>query len=72
MARRYENDCCDCAVPGYPCRGASCPRRNVLYVYCDECDGDITGEAYIYNGKEYCEEHLLEALISDGIIAKED
>ncbi len=71
MARRYENDCCDCAVPGYPCLGSACPNRNVLYISCDKCDEDIDGEVYIYDGKECCKDCLLDALIEDGVIKKE-
>lgn len=38
---REENDCCDCAVPAYPCMGDSCPRRHALHVYCDVCGEEI-------------------------------
>lgn len=37
----YENRCCDCAVPGYPCRGTSCPLRRVEVHYCDRCDAEM-------------------------------
>lgn len=48
----YENECCDCAVPGYPCRGSACPLRHVPHYYCDEC-GDET-ELYEYDGEQLC------------------
>lgn len=49
---RYENDCCDCAVPGYPCLGNSCELRHFPHYYCDSC-GDET-ELYDFEGKELC------------------
>lgn len=74
MARRIENDCCDCATPGYPCRGELCHRRNAVHIYCDnkECDVDITNETkYFIDDEVYCEECILEVLIKDGVIRKE-
>ena len=41
---RFENDCCDCAVPAYPCRGADCPNRHVAHVYCDNCGGEVVDD----------------------------
>ena len=38
---KYENLCCDCAVPGYPCLGKFCPLRNVAVHYCDRCDMEL-------------------------------
>ena len=55
---RIENHCCDCAVPGYPCRGRSCPRRRVEVHYCDRCGAEIdTRHADVYerDGAELCE-----------------
>lgn len=52
---KYENHCCDCAVPGYPCMGSSCPNINVPVYYCDFCSGDIYAE-YDIEGEHYCEE----------------
>ena len=54
---RYEDHCCDCAVPGYPCRGSSCPYRNVPVYYCDDC-GDEIEDVYDVDGEELCEECL--------------
>lgn len=59
MAREIRNDCCDCAAPGYPCLGSHCPRRNVEYLVCDKCRNDADC-LYEYEGKELCEECLLE------------
>lgn len=53
---RYENHCCDCAVPGYPCIGDSCPYVNVPVYYCDICDNDTHAE-YDIEGEHYCEIH---------------
>ena len=56
---RYENRCCDCAVPGYPCLGSSCPNRKVPVYYCDKC-GDEIDEVYEVDSEELCEECLKE------------
>lgn len=50
---KYEDECCGCAVPAYPCIGLSCPRRNVPYYYCDKHDN----EEALYHGEnaDYCE-----------------
>ena len=55
---RYEDRCCDCAVPGYPCLGSSCPNRNVPVYYCDKCGEEIDGDIYDVDGEELCEECL--------------
>lgn len=52
---KYENQCVDCAVPGYPCLGSSCPRRNVPVYYCDKC-GEECDELVEIDGEHYCEE----------------
>lgn len=60
---RYENHCCGCAVPGYPCEGDSCSRRNVPVYYCDKCDPkceDPLDEVYDDGEQELCECCLLE------------
>ena len=49
----YENECCDCAVPGYPCLGSSCPNLHVKRYYCDEC-GDDVEKLYRFDGEELC------------------
>lgn len=69
--RKTENECCDCAVPGYPCRGRSCPNLNVLHVYCDEC-GSEDEEMYCYDGKDFCKTCLLAELEAGGIIEQVD
>lgn len=61
MAIRYENQCCDCAVPGYPCLGNACKRRHVEVHYCDRCGYEIPdGEIYEADGEELCEDCLKE------------
>lgn len=55
---RYENHCCDCATPSYPCRGSDCPLTHVEVHYCDKCKNEID-EIYD-DGDELCEECLLE------------
>ena len=52
---RTEDRCCDCAVPGYPCRGSSCPNRNVEVHYCDRCRSEIE-KIYEAGGEELCED----------------
>ena len=58
---KYENHCCDCAVPGYPCIGSSCPYVNVPVAYCDTCNNDIYAE-YNIEGEHYCKKHAKEYL----------
>ena len=58
---KYENHCCDCAVPGYPCMGNSCPYVNVSVHYCDICNDDTYAE-YDIEGEHYCKEHAIEYL----------
>lgn len=53
---KYENHCCDCAVPGYPCIGSSCPYVNVPVYYCDICDNDTYAICDI-DGTHYCQYH---------------
>ena len=54
---RIENHCCDCAVPGYPCRGSMCPNRRVEVHYCDKC-GEELDDIYDVDDEELCEECL--------------
>lgn len=61
MATVYENECCGCATPAYPCMGNNCPRRNVPHLYCDECKDDVE-ELYKLDGKELCADCALERL----------
>lgn len=58
---RIENDCCDCAVPAYPCLGDSCPLRHAKHCYCDDC-GDEVGTLYRFEGEELCGECVLKRL----------
>lgn len=51
---QFENECCDCAVPGYPCRGNTCSRRHVPHYYCDICGDEIEGDVYVYDGCDMC------------------
>ena len=55
---QYEDRCCGCAVPGYPCLGSSCPNRNVPIYHCDKCGDEIDGDIYDVDGEELCEECL--------------
>lgn len=54
---KYENECVDCAVPGYPCRGSACPLRKVPHFLCDKCKSEET--LYEYEGQELCADCLL-------------
>lgn len=51
MSRRIENHCVDC---GLPCIGDSCPCRNVVVDYCDDC-GDL-GAKYRIDGDDLCDD----------------
>ena len=60
---KIENHCCDCAVPGYPCRGSACPLVRVEVHYCDnpECATELpNNEIYDVDGEELCEDCLKE------------
>lgn len=59
---RYENDCCDCASPAYPCLGSACGLRNAPHYYCDKCDSEE--QLFEYAGKELCKDCLLEEVPS--------
>lgn len=50
MGFRYENQCCNCAVPDYPCNGM---HKHVAVPFCDEC---VTNDETIYrfDGEELC------------------
>lgn len=48
---KKENECVGCP-PEMGCLGSSCPNRNVLRFYCDEC-GDET-QLYDFDGEELC------------------
>ena len=66
MALRYENHCCDCAVPGYPCLGEYCPNRRVPVYYCDNCDPRCEApleEVYEVEGDHLCEDCLKEKFL---------
>jgi hypothetical protein len=54
------NECVGCKDVGSPCRGSTCPNRNVKRHFCDVCGEELT-DIYDYDGQELCEEHLLEA-----------
>lgn len=63
---KYENHCCHCAVPGYPCLGAGCDLVNVPVHYCDtpQCEAELPdGEIYEVDGEELCEECLKERFL---------
>lgn len=66
--KRVENHCCDCSVPGYPCRGDACPNRYVIVYYCDSCDpkcGWPLDEVFEVNGEDLCEDCLKEMFKKD-------
>ncbi len=62
MSKTYENECCSCAVPGYPCLGSSCPNRRVPHYFCDKCGEEFEPEALYVdeNGDECCGPCILE------------
>lgn len=57
---RYENHCCDCASPAYPCLGKRCPLTRVLVTECDRCGCDE--DLYYWNGKQLCIDCILDKL----------
>lgn len=58
---KYENECCGCAVPGYPCLGSECHNRHVPHYYCDKCEEECESEElYDDDGEMLCQTCLLE------------
>ena len=58
---RYENECCGCDAPNYPCRGYSCPLRHVPHLICDRCGDDVEKLFLIHDDLcEDCFMHVLE------------
>lgn len=58
---KYENECCGCATPGYPCRGSECRMRHVPHYYCDKCHEEAD-QLYILDDEELCEYCVIESL----------
>lgn len=58
--KTYENECCGCATPSYPCIGELCSLRRVPHWYCDECDEER--KLYEYEGQELCIDCIAEKL----------
>lgn len=54
----YEDECCGCVAPAYPCMGDACMNRHVKRLYCDKCKDDVE-KLYKYDGQEICEDCLL-------------
>lgn len=61
---RLENDCCDCAVPAYPCMGNDCQLRHNPHYYCDKC-GSETKLIEIPDGRQVCKDCLFDLLIEE-------
>ena len=57
----YENECCDCATDGYPCKGDSCKRLRVPHYYCDGACGEehSPDDLYDADGDMLCAACLL-------------
>lgn len=49
--KTIEDECVGCP-PEMGCLGSSCPYKNVVHYYCDDC-GEET-QLYYYDGKELC------------------
>lgn len=54
---KYENHCCSCASPAYPCLGSACGLKNVEVHYCDKCKEELD-DIYDVDGAELCEDCL--------------
>ena len=48
----YKDECCDCAVPGYPCLGDACSNRHVPHIYCDKCGEEIYYDEHGFDTSE--------------------
>lgn len=58
MSIKYQNDCCNCCSPGYPCTGT---HKRVKHLYCDQC-GDECDMLYVVDEEQLCEYHALQRL----------
>lgn len=67
----HENRCCDCASPGYPCRGSECPNRNVSCYYCDDCK-DEYDELFYYEDEQLCRDCIIKRVFKDLEIVMDD
>lgn len=59
MGLVYEDDCCQCAVPGYPCTGE---HKRVPHYYCDgkDCGEEFSpSELYDFDGDMLCVDCLV-------------
>lgn len=63
---KYENECVGCPTE-MGCLGSSCPHRNVLHIYCDNCGNELNTDieddeydVYMYNNKHLCLDCLLD------------
>jgi len=54
---KVVSGCVDC---GLPCVDGRCPYYRVPELYCDKCHEEVE-ILYDYEGKQYCEECILEA-----------
>lgn len=63
----YENRCCDCAVPGYPCIGDACNLRHVEIHVCDNCGREVMREWDLHetDGMELCIDCLKEYIAEE-------
>lgn len=55
--KQIENECVGCKDVGLYCLGLTCPNRNVVHFYCDECGCEET--LYDTEFGELCADCLL-------------
>ena len=58
--RQVEDECVGCTAMGLHCIGSSCPNRNVVRYYCDECGEEDT--LYDFDNQELCIECIKKRL----------
>lgn len=65
MGIRYEDECCNCAVPGYPCTGE---HKHVPHYDCDDCGEEFyPSELYHVDGQILCINCLVKQFEKVGI-----
>ena len=63
MAIKYRDECCGCAVPGYPCIGNACELRHHPVYICDNCEDEVSeGELYWVDDEQLCKYCAIERL----------
>lgn len=60
---QYQNDCCDCSSPGFPCIGSRCELLHAPHYFCDMCGEEVgDDELYWFEGQQLCSYCIISGL----------